>query len=108
VPDAGRRGAGRWWPTLLGPEEVAAVVADATVAVLESDVVPARVVAVAEVSAHVDADLGVTVVELRSPTDNVADERRSDELARALSRACVVAELLASIGGTSVRAHRRA
>ena len=108
VPERHRGGAGRWWPTLLGPDEVAAVVAEAAVAVLESDVVPARLVAAAEVSAHVDQELGVTVVELRSPGDDVADERRSDELARALGRACVVAELLAAVDDTSDRAPRRA
>lgn len=107
VPDGARHGAARWWPTLLRPEEVTAVLADAAVAVLESDVVPARMVAAAEVSAHVDAELGVTVVELRSRSDNVADERRSDELARALGRACVVAELLDAIDGTWEHAPRR-
>jgi hypothetical protein len=100
VPEGGRGAAGRWWPTLLGPDEVTAVLAEAAVAVLESDLVPARLVATAEVSAHVDPELGVTVVELRSQSDNVADERRSDELARALARACVVAELLATVDGT--------
>jgi hypothetical protein len=106
--DGDRHGAGRWWPTLLGPEDVPAVLADAAVALLERDVVPARMVAAAEVSAHVDPELGVTVVELRSPTDNVADERRTDEMARALGRACVVAELLASVDTTSARAPRSA
>jgi hypothetical protein len=94
-------GQGRWWPTLLGAEALTSVVADAAVGVLEEELVPADVVAHTEVAAHVDAELDVTVVQLRTPPGSVVHERRCDSLARALARSCVVAELLTAAGSGS-------
>ena len=85
---------GRWWPTMLGPDVVTTVLGEAAVSLLEDGAMPPSLVARAEAAAHVDVDLGVTVVQLRSPTGTVAEDRATDDLARALSRACVVAELL--------------
>lgn len=92
---------GRWWPTLLDAEALTSVVADAAVGVLEEELVPAEVVASTEVAAHVDTELGVTVVQLRTPPGSVVHERRCDSLARALARSCVVAELLTGAGSGS-------
>jgi hypothetical protein len=92
---------GRWWPTLLDAEALTSVVADAAVGVLEDELVEPDVVARTEVAAHVDVELGVTVVQLRTPPGPVVHERRCDSLARALSRSCVVAELLTGAGSGS-------
>ncbi len=94
-------GQGRWWPTLLDAEALTSVVADAAVGVLEAELVPTEVVASTEVAAHVDTELGVTVVQLRTPPGSVVHERRCDSLARALARSCVVAELLTGAGSGS-------
>jgi hypothetical protein len=94
-------GQGRWWPTLLDSDALTSVVADAAVGVLEEELVPAEVVARTEVAAHVDTELGVTVVQLRTPPGSVVHERRCDSLARALARSCVVAELLTGAGSGS-------
>lgn len=94
-------GQGRWWPTLLDAAALTSVVADAAVGVLEEELVPAEVVARTEVAAHVDTELGVTVVQLRTPPGSVVHERRCDSLARALARSCVVAELLTGAGSGS-------
>ena len=94
-------GQGRWWPTLLDAQTLTSVVAEAAVGVLEDELVEPDVVARAEVAAHVDRELGVTVVQLRTPSGAVVHERRCDSLARALSRSCVVAELLAGAGSGS-------
>lgn len=94
-------GQGRWWPTLLDADALTSVVADAAVGVLEEELVPAEVVARTEVAAHVDTELGVTVVQLRTPPGSVVHERRCDSLARALARSCVVAELLTGAGSGS-------
>jgi hypothetical protein len=85
---------GRWWPTLLGPDAVVTVLGEAAMSLLEDDTLAPSLIARAEASAHVDTELGVTVVQLRAPTGSVAEDRATDELARALSRACVVGELL--------------
>ena len=43
---------------------------------------------------HVDAEVGVAVVTVDADPRSALDDRLGDEFARALSRACVVAELI--------------
>lgn len=92
---------GRWWPTVLAEGAIAATVADAAAGALEDGLVDADLVGAAEVAAHVDRALGVTVVQLRTPPGTVVHDRRCDLLARALARACVVTELLEAAGSRS-------
>lgn len=94
-------GRGRWWPTLLDPGVLTVVLGDAAAAALESEVVDPAVLAACEVAAHPDRELGVTVVQLRTPPGPVCHDRRCDALARVLSRTCVVAELLEGAGSGS-------
>jgi hypothetical protein len=89
---------GRWWPTTLDAEALTPVVAAAAAGALESRIVGSEVVAASEVAAHVDRELGVTVVQLRTPPGPIDHDRRCDELARALSQACVISELLLGAG----------
>lgn len=98
--DHGER-AGRWWPTLLDPEALTLAAADAAAAALEDQVALPEVVAAGEIAAHVDRELGVSVVQLRLPAGTVAHDRAGDELARRLARACVISELLESAGSGS-------
>lgn len=92
---------GRWWPTLLGTDSITTVVADGAAGALEEGLVDAELVAASELAAHVDTELGVTVVQLRSPSGPVPHDRRCDALARALARSCVVAELVEGVGSRS-------
>lgn len=92
---------GRWWPTLLGPDVLTTAVADAAAVALEDELVSPEVVAECDVAAHVDGELGVTVVQLRAPAGSIDHDRRCDALARALGRACVISELLVGAGSGS-------
>jgi hypothetical protein len=83
---------GRWWPTLLDTDALVAALSPA------DDLVEG-----AEVAAHVDAVLGVTLVELRTPPGSVGQERRADRLARSLARTCVISELLEATSSSSTR-----
>ena len=89
---------GRWWPTLLDADRLTTVLGDAAAGVLEDGLADPGIVAAAEVAAHVDPELGVTVVQLRLPPGPVVHDRCCDEVARALSRACVISELLEGAG----------
>jgi hypothetical protein len=82
---------GRWWPTLLDADQLATVLGGT------GEGMPGS----AEVAAHVDRELAVTVVRLRLPSGSAAHDRRCDEAARALSRACVISELLEGAGSGS-------
>ena len=103
---AGGDGAGRWWPTLIDPHSIAAVMADAAAEALERGLVGTDVVAAADVSAHADTSLDVTVVHLRTLPGGVEHERRCDALARSMARSCAIAELLHSAGSGSTAGGR--
>lgn len=75
---------------------------DATAGVLEDGLADPGIVAAAEVAAHVDPELGVTVVQLRLPPGPVVHDRCCDEVARAFSRLC---DLRAVGGGRFGHAH---
>lgn len=94
---------GRWWPTLLDASQLTTVLADAAAGALEAELVAPAVVATAEVAAHVDTELGVTLVQLRTQPGSVSHDRRCDGLARALARACVISELCEGVGSGSRR-----
>jgi hypothetical protein len=98
-------GQGRWWPTLLPVDMLTRVVADSAAAVLEEGLVDHQLVAASEVAAHVDTELGVTVVQLRTPTGPVPHDRRCDLLARSVARACVVAELIDGVDSSPSTRH---
>lgn len=102
--DADERG--RWWPTLIDGGSVAAVLADSAVDVIEEGLVEPHLVAAADISAHVDSALGVTVLHLRTPTGSEDDERRCDQMARAMARSCAIAELLVGAGSDSTAGGR--
>ncbi len=101
---AGAEAVGRWWPTLIDPHSIATVMADAAADALELGLVGSEVVAAADVSAHADPALDVTVVHLRTPPGG--DERACDSLARSMARSCVIAELLLSAGSGSTAGGR--
>lgn len=86
---------GRWWPTLLDAEQLATVFRDLLAGTAEGMPGPA------EVAAHVDRELAVTVVRLRLPSGSAAHDRCCDDAARALSRACVISELVEGAGSGS-------
>lgn len=83
-----------WWPTLLHGSSLPTVLGDAAIDLIEADRAPAELVAAANVAVHVDVELGVAVVAVDAEPRSALDDRRGDEFARALSRACVVAELI--------------
>ena len=83
-----------WWPTLLRGTSLPTVLADAAIDLLEQGRASTEVVAAASVAVHVDVELGVSVVSVDTDPRSALDERAGDQLARALSRSCVVAELI--------------
>ncbi len=84
-----------WWPSLLRPEQLPTVLGDAAIDQLESGAAPASLVSASSVAAHADVELGAAVIALEATGSSSVEERRGDGLARSLSRACMVAELLA-------------
>lgn len=83
-----------WWPSLLQPDRLPAVLGDAAIDQLESGAAPASLVSAASVAAHADVELGAVVIALEASGSSSLEERRGDEFARSLSRSCLVAELL--------------
>lgn len=83
-----------WWPTLLHGSCLPTVLGDAAIDLIEQGDSPADMVAAANVAVHVDDELGVAVVAVDADPRSALDDRLGDEFARALSRACVVAELI--------------
>jgi hypothetical protein len=83
-----------WWPSLLAPDRLPAVLGDAAIDQLESGGAPAGLVSAASVAAHADVELGAAVIALDASGTSSIEARRGDEFARSLSRACTVAELL--------------
>lgn len=87
-------GARWWWPTLLHPDRLPTVLGEAAIDQLEAHTAPASLVSEANVSAHADLELGAVVIALDAAGRSAGDDRHGDEFARAMSRACLVAELL--------------
>ena len=83
-----------WWPTLLQGTCLPTVLGDAAIDLIEQGSTPAELVAAANVAVHVDTELGVAVVTVDAEPRSALDDRLGDEFARALSRSCVVAELI--------------
>lgn len=83
-----------WWPTLLRGSSLPTVLGDAAIDLIEGGRASAELVAAASVAVHVDRELGVAVVTVDADPRCAVDDRLGDELARALARACVVAELI--------------
>jgi len=79
---------------LLSPDDLPTVLGDAAIDLLESESAPAALVSEASVAAYADAELGAAMVALDVSWGSTPIERRGDEFARAMSRACLVAELL--------------
>ena len=83
-----------WWPTLLRGSSLPTVLGDAAIDLIEQGRASAGLVDTADVAVHVDTELGVAVVTVDADPRSAVDDRLGDEFARALSRACVVAELI--------------
>lgn len=89
-----------WWATTLDAHRLPLVLGDAAADLVERGEAPPEVIAAADVEVSVDIELGVSVASVGLPANTARGVRLGDEVARGLSRACLVEELLdAALGG---------